>query len=292
MSNVLDNLHSGFPVTLQFSMANPAAGSTNVLGLAQGNGFVVPAGYKLHPLAITAKSNGALTELITNGGFETAGGGGADVFGTLVEAAGNGAIASEAGAGNFHGGAKSAKLTTGADGLVKVSQDITTVALYTYTFTYWVKGDGATNKVRHQIIDKTHSTDILPIASAVYTPTATWQQITVSFQAPTGCVSTTIVIAGAAAAGAICYVDDVSVYPTTIPTHTAVFKVASDGTAQSEGLTTWFDDITRENEDAAQFGYYPISAGAEVTVQMITTANYVPVTADVDVVLLGVLVHE
>jgi len=293
MSRVLDRFFDGyFPISLNFSKANAAASSTNVLGLAQGNGFIVPDGYVFHPLVITAKSNGALTELVTNGGFETAGGGGVDVFGTWTETAGNGAIASEAGAGNFHGGAKSCKLTTGADGLVKVSQDITTIPGYTYAFTYWVKGDGAVHKVRHQIVDKTHSEDILPIASAVYTPTATFQQITVSFTAPAACVSTTIVIAGSATEGAICYVDDVSVYPTAIPTHTAVFKIAADGTAPSEGLTTWMDDITRENEDAAPYGYYPIADGVEVTVQMITTANYVPVTADIDVVLLGVLVHE
>ena len=292
MSTVLDNLHGGFPVALNFGKANAAANTTNTLGLQQGNGFRVPEGYVFHPLVMTAKSNGALTELVTNGGFETAGTGGADVFGTWTEAAGNGAIASEAGAGNFHGGSKSAKLTTGADGLVKVSQDIVTIPGYTYAFTYWVKGDGATNKVRHRIVDKTHAEDILPIASAVYTPTATWQQISVSFTAPTGCVSTTIVLAGAAAEGAICYLDDVSVYPTAIPTHTAVFKVASDGVAPSEGLTTWFDDITRVNEDSAPYGYYPITAGKEITIHMVNTAYYVPVTADIDVVLLGVLVHE
>ena len=77
MSRVLDRFFNGyFPISLNFSKANAAASSTNVLGLAQGNGFIVPDGYVFHPLVITAKSNGALTELVTNGGFETAGGGG------------------------------------------------------------------------------------------------------------------------------------------------------------------------------------------------------------------------
>lgn len=291
MSRALEFFGPCFPVTLPFSKANPAAGATNVLTLPQGNGFIVPEDYAFHPIMMTAKSNGALTEMIVNGGFETAGGGEADVFGTWTEAAGNGAIASEAGAGNFHGGAKSAKLTTGADTLVKISQTFVSIPGYHYTFSYWVKGDGAVHKVRHQIVDNTGEADILPIAAAVYTPTATWQNIVVSFEAPVDCIEVDMIIAGDAVAGSICYIDDVSVYPSQIHVPTAIFKIAADGTAPSEGLSTFFDDITRENEDDAPVGFYPIAAGSEVTVQMITTANYVPVTADVDVVLIGVLKH-
>ena len=291
MSQALEFFGPYFPVTLPFSMANPAAGATNVLKLAQGNGFIVPRDYVFHPLLLTAKSNGALTEMMVNGGFETAGGGTPDIFGTWVEAAGNGAIAQEAGAGNFHGGAKSCKLTTGADGLVKVTQTFVSIPGYHYNFSYWVKGDGAVHKVRHQIVDNTHSADILPLAAAVYTPTAQFQNIIVSFEAPAACLEIAMVIAGDAIEGSICYVDDVSVYPSQIHVPTAVFKIATDGTAPSEGLSTFMDDIVRENEDDAHVGFYPIAAGSEVTIQMITTANYVPVTADVDVVLLGVLKH-
>ena len=112
MSRALDFFGPYFPVTLQFSKANPAASATNVLGLPQGNGFIVPEDYVFYPILMTAKSNGALTELIANGGFETAGEGGADVFGTWVESAGNGAIAVETGAGNFHGGCRTGKPKT------------------------------------------------------------------------------------------------------------------------------------------------------------------------------------
>ena len=291
MSRILDNLHNGWPVSLVFSKANPSAGATNVLGFPQGNGFIVPRDYVFHPLMMTAKSNGALTELIVNGGFETAGEGGADVFGTWVESAGNGAIASEAGAGNFHGGAKSAKLTTGADKAVSVNQAFAVIEGYTYALSYWVKGDGATNKSAYAIYDNTGSDDIVA-KTAITTATNTWQNIVVSFTAPADCEEVLVTLHGADTEGAIAYFDDVSVYPTSIPTATAVFKVAADGTAPSEGLSTFFDDITRENEDDAQYGFYPIAGGSEVTIQMITTANYVPVTADVDVTLFGVLVHS
>lgn len=293
MSQVLNDLHGGWPVNLVFSKANPSASASNILTLPQGNGFIVPTGYVFHPLLMTAKSNGALTELITNGGFETAGAGGADVFGTWTESAGNGAIAQESGAGNFHGGAKSAKLTVGADTACSVSQDITVIAGYTYTLSFYVKGDGTTasHKARYQIVDKTHTADIVAIKS-VPTASAAFYQVTETFTAPAECDTVTITLAGAALQGAVCYLDDVSVYPSAIPTHTAVFTVASDGTAPSEGLTTWFDDITRKNEDDAHYGFYPISGGSEVTILMTTTANYVPTTADVDVTLFGVLVHE
>lgn len=290
MSRVLDSLHDGWPISLVFSTANASASATNVLKLPGTNGFIVPRDYVFHPLMMTAKSNGALTELIVNGGFETAGEGGADVFGTWSESAGNGAIAVETGAGNFHGGAKSAKLTTGADTAVSINQAFAVIEGYTYTLSYWVKGDGATNKSAYAVYDNTGSADIVA-KTAITTATNTFQNITVSFTAPADCAEVLVTLHGAATEGAIAYFDDVSVYPTAIPTHTAVFKVASDGTAPSEGLSTWFDDITRENEDDAKFGFYPITGGSEVTVQMITTANYVPTTADIDVTLFGVLVH-
>lgn len=290
MSRALDFFGPYFPVTLPFSMANPAASATNVLKLPQGNGFIVPEDYVFHPILMTAKSNGALTELIVNGGFETAGEGGADVFGTWTESAGNGAIAAETGAGNFHGGAKSAKLTTGADTAVSINQTFTTIPGYIYYFEFWVKGDGITNKCKFAIYDNSNSEDIVA-ATAITTATATWQKIGMWFPTGEGTEEVMLTIHGAATEGAICYIDDVTVTVASTDVPTAVFKVAADGTAPSEGLSTFFDDVIRENEDDAAFGFYPIAGGSEVTIQMITTANYVPVTADVDVTLFGVLVH-
>ena len=65
------------------------------------------------------------TELLSNGGFETAGGGGADVFGSWTEVAGDGAIAQDAAIYLF--GAKSCKLTSGVLKNTKVYQDIVVV---------------------------------------------------------------------------------------------------------------------------------------------------------------------
>ena len=153
-----------------------------------------------------------------------------------------------------------------------------------------MKGGGQEKTGAQQIDDNTGAADI-KAKTAITTATNTWQNIVVSFTAPADCVEVLVTLHGAATEAAVAYFDDVSVYPTSIPTATAVFKVAADGTAPSEGLSTFFDDVIRENEDDAKVGFYPIAAGSEVTIQMVTTADYVPVTADVDVVLLGVLVH-
>jgi len=286
MSPVLNIIPEYFPVTLAFSKANPAASATEVLGLPQGNGFIVPNGYTFHPLVLSVKTNADLHEHIGNGGFETAGTGGADVFGSWTESAGNGAIASEAGAGNFYAGAKSAKLTTGADGAVSLVQDITVVPGYSYTFSMRVKGDG-TNKARYSIVDKDNSENIVAL-KAVSAAGTTFISATETFVAPTGCTTVTITLAGAAAAGSVAYFDAVSVLTLACTVPTAVYKVADDGTALDQP-STWTDDTHRTGQDDAHVTWSAIAEGSEVTVQMITTANYLPVTGDVDCVLLGVL---
>lgn len=60
MANELD-YDFGIDVTLIFPAANPSANTTTNLTFAQGNGFVVPTGYKFHPILISASSNADLT---------------------------------------------------------------------------------------------------------------------------------------------------------------------------------------------------------------------------------------
>lgn len=291
MSRNLDFMPDGlFPVTLVFSKANPGAGADNVLTLPQGNGFVVPPDYNFHPLGLSVKTNAALTELIANGGFETAGEGDPDFFASWTETAGNGAIAVEAGAGNFHGGAKSCKLTTGADGAVSMAEDITVIPGYVYSLTFWVKGDGVVNKSQYSIVDKTNTADIVA-AKDVPTASAAYYQVTESFTAPEDCVTVTINLLGCATEGSIVYLDDVSVTTVECLEPTAVYNLLADGVVVAQPQT-WTDDITRKNYDDAHVDGPSIGSGAEITVGMTTTANYVPVTGDVDAVVLGVLKHN
>lgn len=53
----------GVAVSLQFELANPAAGAVTdmTLGVQGGTGFVVPAEYKFHPVCLSAQSNADLT---------------------------------------------------------------------------------------------------------------------------------------------------------------------------------------------------------------------------------------
>lgn len=61
MSNELDYEH-GLPITLQFGAANVSAdGVTDLTFPNGGAGFIVPAGYKFHAVALHAESNADLT---------------------------------------------------------------------------------------------------------------------------------------------------------------------------------------------------------------------------------------
>lgn len=62
MANELSR-DDGIPVTLILALANPGAGATTNLTAAQANlsGFVVPTGYKFHPVLLSGGSNADLT---------------------------------------------------------------------------------------------------------------------------------------------------------------------------------------------------------------------------------------
>lgn len=287
MSKVLNFFPNGYPLALVFSAANPLKSAVTALTLPQGNGFVVPEGYNLHPLLLSVKTTAAVLEKIANGGFETAGEGDPDFFASWTESAGNGAIAVEAGAGNFYAGEKSAKLTTGADGAVSLAQAFAVIEGYSYRLSFRVKGDGVVNKARYSIVDSTASEDIVA-TKAVPTASAAFYQVTEAFVAPADCEEVTITLMGSATEGAIAYFDEVSVVITAIPEPTATFAVAADGVALTDPIC-YMDDLQRSDEDGAHVDWPPIAEGKVVTVVMGTTANYTPETADVDAVLLAVL---
>lgn len=54
---------NGIDISLPFFVANPSANTTTDLAFTQGGtGFVVPTGYKFHPLIISGSSNADLTD--------------------------------------------------------------------------------------------------------------------------------------------------------------------------------------------------------------------------------------
>lgn len=162
-------------------------------------------------------------ELTTNGNFETGGVGGADVFGTWGETAGDGTIA-DGGAG--HGGAAHALLTSGATMNTELDQSITTVALEPYTLEFWTKGDG-TNAGRYQIYNNTGAADIVATASTSVTAD-TWTKLRVPFIAPASCVSVLIRLWGPAVNGGHAHFDDVTVLAPSHVNYIEVAKVPGD----------------------------------------------------------------
>jgi hypothetical protein len=93
MANELDYDAYGHPVTLHFGVANVAANATTNLTLPQGGSFVVPTGYKFHPMMLNGISNadlsaGGATFNVTANGTAVAGAPTAALSDTVQRAAG------------------------------------------------------------------------------------------------------------------------------------------------------------------------------------------------------------
>jgi hypothetical protein len=74
---------------------------------------------------------------------------------------------------------------------------------------------------------------------------------------------------------------------------TATFNVTDNTVAVSNGPTALLSSVagsTLNNVGLQRLGAAPIVAGHVVGVNIVTTAAYLPVTADVDVVLVGTLI--
>jgi len=149
--------------------------------------------------------------LSANPGFETAGGGGADVFASWTETAGDGTIERTTTAGEFRSGVAAAKLTAGATPTQSPKIDQYTVVIpgQSYTLSFWCRGDG-TNAGRFWLWDNSNSATLKAIASTGVTGTA-YEQVTYTFTAPAGCVLILFNYRAPDVTGGIAYFDDVSV---------------------------------------------------------------------------------
>ena len=143
---------------------------------------------------------------ILNGGFETAGAGGADVWATWAETAGDGALANETTI--VHGGSDAAKVTAGATANTKVAQTCGVIPGHVYTLSFWTRGDG-TNGGRYGVYDVSNSADIVAAVATGVTGT-TYTQKTATFIAPAGCISVRIDLWCPTTNTGIAYFDDVS----------------------------------------------------------------------------------
>jgi hypothetical protein len=150
----------------------------------------------------------AVPPSVVNPGFETAGGGGADVFASWAETAGDGAIEIETTDPYF--GDNSLKITCGATNNTSITQDsLTTVAETTYFFYLWTKGDGATAG-EYAIYDITGAAYITSRVSTGVTADA-WTRVKVVFATPAACVEVRVEFYPGSTDGDIAYFDNVKI---------------------------------------------------------------------------------
>ena len=130
--------HKDAEIRGAFSVSATGAISESLMDLRNSNRIcdefsVMAAGYGTKQISPTAQ----------NGGFETVGGGGADVFADWVETVQGGTVISQtAVAGQFHSGTKAMKIVVDANGNLvgAVEQDTVMVIGQQYRVTLWAKG--------------------------------------------------------------------------------------------------------------------------------------------------------
>ncbi|MCL5998274.1 MAG: hypothetical protein M1546_19810 [Chloroflexi bacterium] len=147
----------------------------------------------------------ASTELIANGGFETAGAGGADVFGSWSEIIGSGgAIADETTL--VHGGGHAAKLTGGGALDTQLVAQFAVIPGLSYILSFWEQN--GTGSGAYSIYDQSHGTNIRSYTSV---SNATYAQTQDTFTVPAGCTSVQVYLYCPSGNMQTCYYDDVSV---------------------------------------------------------------------------------
>jgi hypothetical protein len=146
-------------------------------------------------------------DAVLNGGFETAGGGGADVFANWVETVGTGTIVRSLAAPIF--GVASAVLTAGAGFNTLIQQDIVVVPGQLYAFTiYWTTDF----RPRFEVRDNTNAVDLV---TQVDPPSSKYQAL---ITIPAGCISLGIILRCPASSGKFAKYDGVSLLPLTSTT--------------------------------------------------------------------------
>src|SRR3990167_49380 len=148
------------------------------------------------------------TELVINPGFETAGAGGADVFGTWVEHYSSSSTITDETVDVYEGG-HAAKLKNVNDPLLYITQTIAVTPGHAYRLSVWTHGDGSQSG-RYSIYDVTNDFDIVAFPTTVGVIGTSYELFTDDFTAPAGCVSVAISFAAPGGAGKTAYFDSAS----------------------------------------------------------------------------------
>lgn len=159
----------------------------------------------------TLTSDLSTANLLTNGGFETAGGGGSDVFATWVEYVGDGSIVQDS--ITVHGGTYSCKLQAGLSENTNLYQARTVSPGKSYHLEFWQYGSGYYG-CRYGVYDANHGTWIVGLTEC--SAKIGWEHVQKAFTVPAGCASIRIYFYCPNYIGEIGYIDDVSLIDATI----------------------------------------------------------------------------
>jgi len=163
--------------------------------------------------------------LLTNGGFETAGGGDPDFWANWTESAGDGTLANEA--VNQYAGDDAMKATAGASVNTYAKQAAAVTAGKMYKAEFWTRGD-ETHGGQYLIYDATGAADIVAKVATGVTG-ATYTKITKYFTAPTGCESAEIHLYCPSTDTGVAYFDAVSIIEAQVASPESGIVADEDG---------------------------------------------------------------
>lgn len=223
------------PWVLNSSEGSVIATSVNVPGIAA-KLYYTAGGNLLYDWLVLR--DWQVSELVHNGDFE-------DTYSAFAPGwlaggtAGGSAVADTV---TPHVGVNALKLTKGTQTIYvrpATSYEYHVIPGRSYSFSFWTKGDG-TNAGRYELVDQTHTVDIIPTISTGVAGT-TWTQVSTTFTAPANCYAVQIWLYTANVVGAVAYFDDVSIKLQTVDNwYAGPNSVKSDGSPITPGWMGWF----------------------------------------------------
>lgn len=150
---------------------------------------------------------GSTTNLVSNPGFETAGGGGTDIFANWTENAGTGTITQDP--TTKRSGSYGLKFTAGSSADTYLYQDITVTALTNYKWEFYTRGLGNDPEDLgfYAVYDVTNSEYIIEKRDTGVVSTS-FTSVIVEFTTPPSCVSVRLYLYGPVTNTYINYFDD------------------------------------------------------------------------------------
>lgn len=171
--------------------------------LESGDTALLEKNMRVEFIAITSAATESSNEL-SNNSFETAGGGGADIWADWDENAGDGALADDTVI--YFWGSHACKITSGASFNTYVSQTMSVTGGLRYQVVLYTYGDG-TNVGRIGLYDNTNSEWIMPLRPTGFS-IAAWRGGTIyDVFIPKDCSSVTMYLYGPPVNGGICWFD-------------------------------------------------------------------------------------